>query len=99
MCENQAFRLGRLAWGIQFHIETTPEIVRAWAAEDAPLLADFDLDTIVRRAVAVHDDIAEVWAPFVERFAAIALDPGPPCRRGPGRPRPAGDADDASALG
>jgi len=23
-CEQQAFRVGRLAWGIQFHIETTP---------------------------------------------------------------------------
>lgn len=75
MCENQAFRLGRLAWGIQFHIETTPEIVRAWAAEDAPVLAEFDLDTIVSRAVAIHDDLAEVWAPFVQRFAAIVLDP------------------------
>ena len=29
VCENQAFRLGRLAWGVQFHIETTPELVRA----------------------------------------------------------------------
>ena len=32
---NQAFRLGRLAWGIQFHIETTPELLRRWADEDA----------------------------------------------------------------
>lgn len=75
VCANQAFRLGRLAWGIQFHIETTPEVVRAWAAEDAAALAEFDLDTIVSRAVAVHDDLAEVWAPFVQRFAAVALDP------------------------
>jgi len=74
-CEQQAFRVGRLAWGIQFHIETTPEVVRAWAAEDAAALAEFDLDTIVSRAVAVHDDLAEVWAPFVQRFAAVALDP------------------------
>ena len=32
--ENQAFRLGRLAWGVQGHIETTPETVREWAASD-----------------------------------------------------------------
>ena len=50
-CEVQAFRVGRLAWGTQFHIETTPDIVRAWAATDAELLADYDLATIVRRAV------------------------------------------------
>ena len=34
-CDVQAFRLGRLAWGIQFHIETTPAIVRSWATTDA----------------------------------------------------------------
>ncbi len=50
-CEHQAFRLGRLAWGIQFHIETDAAIVRAWAAEDAGELADYDLDAIVERAV------------------------------------------------
>ena len=32
--ENQAFRVGRHVYGLQFHIETTPEIVRAWAEED-----------------------------------------------------------------
>src|SRR5438105_1295654 len=27
-CEIQAFRVGRLAWGTQFHIETTPQTVQ-----------------------------------------------------------------------
>ena len=31
---NQAFRVGRHVYGLQFHIETTPEIVRAWAERD-----------------------------------------------------------------
>jgi len=75
LCENQAFRLGRLAWGVQFHIETTPEIVRDWARQDATTLADYDLDRIVERAAAVHEDIAEVWQPFVAAFAAIVHDP------------------------
>ena len=26
--------MGRLAWGTQFHIETTPETVQAWADEE-----------------------------------------------------------------
>jgi GMP synthase-like glutamine amidotransferase len=80
-CENQAFRLGRLAWGIQFHIETTPDIVRSWARTDAERLPDHDLDLIVSRAVAVHDDIEEVWRPFAEAFAGVVRDPdavGPP---------------------
>ena len=74
-CEVQAFRVGRLAWGIQFHIETTPEIVRAWAATDAELLADYDLATIVQRAVEAHPDIAETWQPVAARFVEIVADP------------------------
>lgn len=75
VCAQQAFRLGRLAWGVQFHIETTPDMVRSWARGDADGLADLDIDLIVSRAVAVHDDIAEVWAPLVHDFAAIVRDP------------------------
>lgn len=74
-CEQQAFRIGRLAWGIQFHIETTPEIIRLWAAHDAAELADYDLDAIVERCIAVHPDIADTWAPFAARFVEIAADP------------------------
>jgi len=74
-CEQQAFRVGRFGWGIQFHIETTPEIVRSWAASDAAELTDYDLPAIVDRAVAVHDDLAEIWAPVVARFVEVAGDP------------------------
>ena len=72
---NQAFRVGDRAWGLQFHVETTPAMVRRWAAEDAAALAaegydvgaaleSWDLD-------AVHADLAEVWAPFARRFAEV----------------------------
>jgi GMP synthase-like glutamine amidotransferase len=74
-CEQQAFRLGRLAWGLQFHIETTPAVVRQWADEDADVLADYDVERILARSDAVHDDIAEVWRPFAEAFVAVARDP------------------------
>lgn len=75
VCEVQAFRVGRLAWGVQFHLETTPEIVRAWAAQDADLLDGYDLDAILDRTDRVHDDIAEVWRSIVARFVQIAADP------------------------
>lgn len=79
VCENEAFRLGRLAWGIQFHIETTPQLIREWAVDDVAVLdelgIELDLDQVVRRAVAVHDDIAEVWRPFATAFVDIARDP------------------------
>ncbi|SHG56880.1 GMP synthase-Glutamine amidotransferase [Jatrophihabitans endophyticus] len=75
VCENQAFRVGRLAWAVQFHIETTPEMVAEWARADAPNLPELDLDLVVSRAAAAHDDIAEVWAPFAQAFAAVVGDP------------------------
>lgn len=30
----QAFRIGEVAWGLQFHVEATPEMVGDWAAYD-----------------------------------------------------------------
>jgi GMP synthase (glutamine-hydrolysing) len=74
-CEQQAFRLGRLAWGVQFHIETTPAQVREWAAEDAHALADYDVERLLARSDAAHDDIEEVWRPFAAAFAAVVRDP------------------------
>lgn len=72
---NQAFRVGETAWGVQFHLETTPETVRRWAAEDAARLAaeGYDLPAAMRRwdLDAVHDDLAEVWQPFATRFAEV----------------------------
>ena len=74
-CEVQAFRAGRVAWGIQFHIETTPLLVRQWAAEDAAALDGYDVDAILDRSDAVHADIAETWRPFAAAFAAVVADP------------------------
>lgn len=34
-CRNQAFRWGERAWGLQFHLEVTPEMISAWCQEDA----------------------------------------------------------------
>jgi GMP synthase-like glutamine amidotransferase len=75
VCEVQAFRLGRLAWGIQFHIETSPEVVRAWAAEDAAYLDGYDVAALLARVDDTDADVAEAWRPVVESFAAIVHDP------------------------
>lgn len=34
-CSNQAFRIGRHAFGLQFHIETDADLVRTWARMDS----------------------------------------------------------------
>jgi len=74
-CDVQAFRVGRLAWGTQFHIETTPAIVREWAAEDADELEGYDVERLLGRSDAAHEDIAEVWRPFASAWAAVVDDP------------------------
>jgi GMP synthase (glutamine-hydrolysing) len=82
-CEVQAFRVGRLGWGLQFHIETSPDTVELWAIEDEALLADYDVPAILGRAREAHGHIAEVWRPIAARFVEIAADPGSvPQRRG-----------------
>jgi GMP synthase (glutamine-hydrolysing) len=70
---NQAFRLGRHVYGLQCHIETTPEMTRAWAASDPAGVATtpFDAETICARIEAVTDDVAEAWQPFAARFAEL----------------------------
>ena len=75
VCAVQAFRVGRLAWGVQFHIETTPEIVTEWARHDAQALQEYDLPAIVERSRRAHPDIAEAWQPVVAAFVALAADP------------------------
>lgn len=75
VCENQAYRLGRVAWGVQFHPEATHDMLRGWAAEDAALLPDWDLDRVLDRATRVLADVAEVWEPFARSFADVVRDP------------------------
>ncbi|WP_029433837.1 type 1 glutamine amidotransferase [Blastococcus sp. URHD0036] len=70
---HQAFRLGRHCYGLQFHVEPTPEMVRAWADSDAVGLASsrYDAAQHEARTAAAADDLEAVWAPFAERFAEL----------------------------
>ncbi len=70
---NQAYRVGRHVYGLQFHIETDESLVRAWATSDPVGVAGsgLDVETVCARAAAVHPDLEEVWAPFAGRFADL----------------------------
>jgi len=76
MYAHQAFRVGRHVYGLQFHIETTPEIVRQWVASDDVGVAasPFDGETLCLLSDAVHPDMAAIWAPFAARFADLVRD-------------------------
>jgi GMP synthase (glutamine-hydrolysing) len=58
-CPHQAFRVGRVAWGTQFHPEVTEQIIRDWCAWDRntsarveELLSDFRAMDVAYRTVA-----------------------------------------------
>ena len=70
---NQAFRVGRCAYGFQFHIETTAELVETWAANE-PDMAEFARpgDLSHDRLVQAHVDLEETWRPFAAQFVKLA---------------------------
>ncbi|MGX7827070.1 type 1 glutamine amidotransferase [Actinokineospora sp. 24-640] len=70
---NQAFRVGRAAYGLQFHIETTPETVLGWAAAYPDLAAQARPGELEpERLAELHADVEASWRPFVARFVALA---------------------------
>lgn len=70
---NQAFRVGARAWGVQFHPEADAAMVARWAVKDAARVAELGLDgdALVAGVVERLDDLAAVWRPVAERFAAV----------------------------
>jgi len=70
---NQAFRVGRNVYGVQFHIETTPDVVDEWAERDTVGVdaSPWDAETIKQLTRAAHPDIEEAWQPFAVRFAEL----------------------------
>ncbi|MEU0555489.1 type 1 glutamine amidotransferase [Dactylosporangium maewongense] len=71
----QAFRIGPSAWGLQFHIECDLEMFAAWAMDGVGTLGELGIDPIelLESVEEALPDVAEVWQPFAERFAAVAL--------------------------
>ncbi|HTR69793.1 MAG TPA: type 1 glutamine amidotransferase [Mycobacteriales bacterium] len=61
----QAFRVGDLAWGLQFHVEATAEMVKAWAVDEGK-------DPAISEPVAFAEGrLEEVGEEIARRFAAI----------------------------
>jgi GMP synthase (glutamine-hydrolysing) len=61
----QAFRVGELAWGLQYHIEASTEMVRAWSVEEGmgPEIAE--------RVGFAEAQLGAVGQRIARRFAAI----------------------------
>jgi GMP synthase (glutamine-hydrolysing) len=71
--ENQAFRLGERAWGVQFHPEVTLPLVAQWAQDDAAGVraAGLEPTQVVGAVAEAERSLLETWAPVLERFAAL----------------------------
>jgi len=86
--QNQAFRVGACAWGLQFHIECDTAMIADWASTSEPDLDALGTtaEAVVAGVDAVMDDVFEVWQPFATRFAALTrgdLSLGEPTPPGP----------------
>ncbi|MEO3753849.1 type 1 glutamine amidotransferase [Streptomyces sp. B6B3] len=69
-CRYQAFRVGRAAWGVQFHPEVAADRVRGW---DPSRVRAHGLDpaALHRRAVADESAAVVAWRTVADRFAAV----------------------------
>ena len=63
----QAFRVGDVAWGLQFHVEATPGMVADWAREDG---VD---DSVVDAVRGANDALRSAGDEVARRFAHIVI--------------------------
>ncbi|MCI2421216.1 type 1 glutamine amidotransferase [Saccharopolyspora sp. K220] len=75
-CDNQAFRVGDCAYGLQFHIETTPDIVLEWARLSPDVAETVRPGQLEPEHLAeFHEELAETWQPVAERFVRLVSTP------------------------
>ncbi|MER7348218.1 type 1 glutamine amidotransferase [Streptomyces aurantiacus] len=70
-CPYQGFRVGKAAWGVQFHPEVAAARVRSWDREGLRMQG-LDPDLLYARAKADEPAAATAWQAFTHRFAGIA---------------------------
>ena len=83
LCPNQAFRVGPSAYGVQFHLEVSPELAREWAAVPAyresleATLGPGALDRLINELEANARVMASAATDMFERWLHAAVAPGP----------------------
>jgi len=71
--ENQAFRIGRHVYGLQFHMEVTEELARLWVKEYADYLADAGVDAsaIIEKSPKYLEAMAASAHRLIDRFLKL----------------------------
>jgi GMP synthase-like glutamine amidotransferase len=69
----QAFRVGRQAWGVQFHLEADLDVAAQWmvASRDKLIEEGLDPDALRDEAAARDEEVVRVARGVAERFAAV----------------------------
>ena len=73
-CANQAFRIGELAWGVQFHPEALGDTAEDWVEEDRGSVEELGLseEVVVGEVRDAEPRLRSLWGEVAERFARIA---------------------------
>ncbi len=80
----EAFRLGGAAWGVQFHPEVTPAILRSWGAADV-LAGLLTAEQVKNRLAEVQSADARRPGPAGRSWAALQPSGDLPAGHPPGR--------------
>jgi GMP synthase-like glutamine amidotransferase len=79
--QNQAFRYGRSAYGVQFHLEVTEEIISDWCDETPDLEGEWGVtkEQVMKEAAELLPAQQQAGKAAVKRFAELRLSqpPGP----------------------
>lgn len=74
-CSNQAFRVGKNAWGLQFHPEASVTSARDWSADDARNLVKLGIDAeqdVIAPVAQAETELRSTWSKLFDRWIEIA---------------------------
>src|SRR5262249_34881973 len=81
VCCNQAFRVGEGAWGLQCHVEVTPEMADEWGAIPAYCAALDGPVAALRAELATHaEELGSVCERLFASFVAVVTERAPAAR-------------------
>jgi GMP synthase-like glutamine amidotransferase len=72
-CAHQAFRVGRNAWALQFHLEALPETAQAWSRGEDEVLRASGLTgpLLVSQMREAEPELRAAWSPVADRWMAV----------------------------
>jgi GMP synthase-like glutamine amidotransferase len=75
-CVHQAFRVGRYAWALQFHLEALPYTVEAWSRGEDELLGASGLTGpgLVSQMREAEPELRATWSPVADRWLEVVDD-------------------------